>query len=966
MSRKLRNHTGLLFIIISFLLVSCSGSNSSSNPTDGDLKPADQETRFTIGGTVSGLEGSGLVLQNNGADDHAITNNGPFVFATLLASGAQYSVSIMTQPSEQECSLTHGTGAVDGTNVSDISVSCVNKDSNIPPVDNNPAENTYTIGGTVSGLNNAGLVLANNGSDNLAVSGNGSWFFATALADGSPYLISVATQPSNQICTVSNANGTVSGANITNVLVVCVDDSPPQPIVSTINGTVAGTIVLAIDDRDGIVASDNTAGKSPNAEGNYPFTLTDIPTATPIRIYLVTGEGVFALYFDSTGSGIPDTNVFTLAEVVTLDLGFVDAAVSGQAGRAIPVNNPLVLAGVSAMSELADTPISAILVGQWGFARLRHDNSGLWSIRNGIFTYNADGSGQTRWQENHNGITGTGGADWVWVAHRNPDGSTTVIRTATDGSIKTRRIVFSDNNNVMLLDGTDQTNRQRLRVAVRMTPNRQYDTSDLSGEYFGVEYAFSNPNKHRGSSALVSFDGQGALTQNFIANENSLVTSGMTNQQIAVATDGSVAIDGSAPVITGISAENNLVVSGSASAVDTWSLPFLMRRQDRVYSTADLAGTWAISSFEDVGGTSYAAAFGSMTCDADGNCSPRFLLQTDGIRTQVVQTGPPLSLMSDGSFGTLLGLNVPAYAGALGNNGNTLFFNTSFGVTTSRGLVIGVRCTDCTELHTGGGPGLTRLTDNAAGDWHPYWSPDGNKIVFASSRSGNSDIWVMDADGSNPVQLTTDAASDDRPFWSPDGTQILFESDRGGNMDIWKMNADGSSVVQLTTDTANDTHAAWSPDGQRIAFQSNRDGNQNIWTMNPDGSGLIRLTSAPQNDTHPMWNPDGTQIAFARNLGSNDIWVMNAGGGNAQALTSSTADEQHADWSPDGKRIVFRSNAAGNYDVWVMNADGSNHRQLTTHPANDRNPDWHPDGNRIVFRSNRSGSQEIWTLVVGP
>ena len=161
---------------------------------------------FTVGGTVSGLSGT-VVLQDNGADDLSVSANGSFTFATPLASGAPYSVTVKTNPSGQTCTVSNGTGTVGSANVTSVTVSCSNTA-------------TFTIGGTVSGLSGT-VVLQDNGADDLSVSANGSFTFATPLASGAPYSVTVKTNPSGQTCTVSNGTGTVGSANVTSVTVSC-------------------------------------------------------------------------------------------------------------------------------------------------------------------------------------------------------------------------------------------------------------------------------------------------------------------------------------------------------------------------------------------------------------------------------------------------------------------------------------------------------------------------------------------------------------------------------------------------------------------------------------------------------------------------------------------------------------------------------------------------------------------------
>src|SRR5438876_780109 len=145
------------------------------------------------------------------------------------------------------------------------------------------------------------------------------------------------------------------------------------------------------------------------------------------------------------------------------------------------------------------------------------------------------------------------------------------------------------------------------------------------------------------------------------------------------------------------------------------------------------------------------------------------------------------------------------------------------------------------------------------------------KIVFVSDRDGDNDIWVMEADGSNPTNITnTIGVNNFNPVWSPDGTKIALQSDRDGNNEIYVMNADGSNVTRLTNHPENDMEPAWSPDGTQIAFASRRDGLiSSIYTMDAaDGSNVTRITNAlPASDQAPAWSPDGTTVAFWTNQG---------------------------------------------------------------------------------------------------
>ena len=260
-------------------------------------------------------------------------------------------------------------------------------------------------------------------------------------------------------------------------------------------------------------------------------------------------------------------------------------------------------------------------------------------------------------------------------------------------------------------------------------------------------------------------------------------------------------------------------------------------------------------------------------------------------------------------------------------------------------------------------PALTRLTNHTAWDRAPTWSPDGTRIAFMSTRDGNWEIYVMDADGSDMERLTNNTASEYYPAWSP-GSRIAFTSTRDGNFDIYAMDADGSDVERLTNNPAEDWFPAWSPDSARIAFLSTRDGNWEIYAMDADGSDVERLTNNTGRDWAPAWSPDGTRIAFPSSRdGNREIYVMDADGSDVERLTNHTASDDQPAWSPDGTRIAFQSSREGrNYDIYVMDADGSDVERLTNHTALDLAPAWSPDSTRtrIAFESYRDGNYEIY------
>jgi uncharacterized repeat protein (TIGR01451 family) len=256
------------------------------------------------------------------------------------------------------------------------------------------------------------------------------------------------------------------------------------------------------------------------------------------------------------------------------------------------------------------------------------------------------------------------------------------------------------------------------------------------------------------------------------------------------------------------------------------------------------------------------------------------------------------------------------------------------------------------------GTGLTRLTNNAATDIDPIWSPNGQRIAFVSDRNGNFEIYVMNADGSNQTRLTNNAAVDKDPFWSPDGTRIAFESNRDGstNSEIYVMNADGSGQTRITNNPAFDYDPVWSPNGQKIAFESNRVASANfeIYTINPAPESAAnqpqRLTNNAAVDIDPTWSPDSTKIAFASFRNGNDnpeIYSMNSsdGSGLIRLTTNTAIEDREPGWSPDGTRIAFQTDRNGNLEIYSMDSsNGSGPARITNNAARDEDPDWGTQG----------------------
>jgi hypothetical protein len=192
---------------------SLAGNTFTTGTLDGDctVQVAFAPAAHAIGGTVTGLAGSGLVLSLNGAESLPVASDGAFAFDTTSAGGDPYAVSVVTQPSApaQTCVVVNGSGTVGDVDVTDVVVHC------------GPAL-TYTVGGALSGLaSGASITLSINGGNELTLATNGAYAFAPRFAPGDGYVVAVNAQPAGQHCTLVHAEGTIGGADVTNVDVAC-------------------------------------------------------------------------------------------------------------------------------------------------------------------------------------------------------------------------------------------------------------------------------------------------------------------------------------------------------------------------------------------------------------------------------------------------------------------------------------------------------------------------------------------------------------------------------------------------------------------------------------------------------------------------------------------------------------------------------------------------------------------------
>jgi Galactose oxidase, central domain/Kelch motif len=335
---------------ISLVLAGCSGVPSSSGNGTGTGTGS-----FSVGGMVTGLSGSGLVLQDNGGDNLTVAASGPFTFKTAVTSA--FAVTVLTQPTSpaQTCTVTGGSGTA-SANITTVAVACATNSV------------TATIGGTLSGLaTGASVILQDNGGDALTLTANGPFTFKTPVTGPSDaYAVTVNTQPTNpsQICSVQNGSGTAT-ANVTNVAVSCV---AAYTVGGNITGLVGSGLVL------GLTATNPASSqqlKITTTTANGPFTFTNPePTGSAYSVAITTqpaGPAQQCVVTPGTGSGnITTQNITSIVITCPAVTYSVGGTVVGLEG--VPPHNGALTDGSFVLQNVLGNSLIVTANGPFTFA----------------------------------------------------------------------------------------------------------------------------------------------------------------------------------------------------------------------------------------------------------------------------------------------------------------------------------------------------------------------------------------------------------------------------------------------------------------------------------------------------------------------------------------------------------------------------------------------------------------------
>jgi Tol biopolymer transport system component len=255
--------------------------------------------------------------------------------------------------------------------------------------------------------------------------------------------------------------------------------------------------------------------------------------------------------------------------------------------------------------------------------------------------------------------------------------------------------------------------------------------------------------------------------------------------------------------------------------------------------------------------------------------------------------------------------------------------------------------------------GSANAIDAATPGARPSWSPDGTHLAFACTKSEETQLCVVGADGTGERVLSTRGGFDLTSSWSPDGTRIVFSADTSsGPTDLFEVNVDGTGLVNLTnTQDTTEDDPAWTASG--IVFWSDADG-QGAYLMQPDGTGARPIDLGGTGPIDVRASRDGRFVAFTTGaFALHNLATIAPGGASPKALTTGAAYDDQPAWSPDGRTVAFRRQTSTGSGVETVDANGRGLRQVTH--GSDAEPAWSPDGKRIAF-VRLSSTPRLWIV----
>ncbi|MES9978783.1 MAG: hypothetical protein ABW115_13600 [Candidatus Thiodiazotropha sp. 6PLUC6] len=288
-----------VFATLLLHLFACD-SSSKDNQEDPD--------QYRVGVTVNDLYGGSLVLQNSNQDRLNISEDGHYTFTSILYDGESYHVTVVTQPVNQNCNVENSTGTIDGSDISDLIVTCQAID--------------YRVSGYVTGLTGSGLVIQNNGGDDLSISSNSDFIFPTELEPGHDYLVAIATQPNGQTCRVVNGSGTLNDRQHTQVVISC----PLSSVTPEVKGINPKKLHFSWNN---VGAEYYRLLKNPDGQSGYTQVgdkITDTQVDETISVHLTDWDNASYLVQACNGADLcTDSPPLSISSAMIQSIGYIKA-----------------------------------------------------------------------------------------------------------------------------------------------------------------------------------------------------------------------------------------------------------------------------------------------------------------------------------------------------------------------------------------------------------------------------------------------------------------------------------------------------------------------------------------------------------------------------------------------------------------------------------------------------------------
>jgi Tol biopolymer transport system component len=290
--------------------------------------------------------------------------------------------------------------------------------------------------------------------------------------------------------------------------------------------------------------------------------------------------------------------------------------------------------------------------------------------------------------------------------------------------------------------------------------------------------------------------------------------------------------------------------------------------------------------------------------------------------------------------------------------------NRRFFLCSATAMALPITPSIAASLSTTNGGRLRPLTAQGHGDNRAVYTPDARRIVFASMRSGKSQLWEILPDGRGLDRFHRSDANDfGRAAFNASGSHVCFSSDRDGQNAIYVLDIASKDARRVSNLASWSFGPTWSTRNS-IAYFSREGGNDlNIWTVSPDGSDRTQITDRAGESRQPWWSPDGMRIAYSANAGAGsfELWTCDAKGESTVRI-SNGGDWQQPFWSPDGRWIAASVKSSSAYYQIALIRPGENEVRLIPQPSQTDNvhPAWSPDGKHIVFTSGKGFESSLW------